>query len=149
MTQTAPRTQFFLAWTIWASFLASLAILLVLALLWPDTRAVVLNPKPPIVSLRTFAYVLAIVLFPITGGIRRRMERKHRSGSFLADAPSPKSSAGSSLTGLVLALALAETIGILGFILFLFGDSLQTLYIFFGLSALAMLLHHPKAEPSE
>ena len=52
-------------------------------------------------------------------------------------------------TALIVSLGLSESIGIYGFVLFLLGDDLQTLYIFIGISALAIYVHRPKREEIE
>jgi len=52
-------------------------------------------------------------------------------------------------TAMVVSLALSESIGIYGFVLFLLGDNFRTLYIFVGISALAMLFYRPKREELE
>jgi len=52
-------------------------------------------------------------------------------------------------TTLIISLALSESIGIYGFVLFLLGDDFQTLYIFMGISALAMYFYRPKWEELE
>jgi hypothetical protein len=49
-------------------------------------------------------------------------------------------------TAVIISLALSESIGIYGFVLFLLGDSFQTLYTFMVVSALAMLFYRPKRE---
>ncbi len=50
---------------------------------------------------------------------------------------------------MVVSLALSESIGIYGFVLFLLGDGFRTLYIFIGISALAMFFYRPKREELE
>lgn len=50
---------------------------------------------------------------------------------------------------MVVSLALSESIGIYGFVLFLLGDSFGTLHIFVGISALAMFFYRPKREELE
>jgi len=43
-----------------------------------------------------------------------------------------------------ISLLLIETVGCFGFVMFLLGDSFNTLYIFSGLAALGIFLHMPK-----
>ncbi len=50
---------------------------------------------------------------------------------------------------MLLSLALSESIGIYGLVLFFLGDSFQTLYIFIGISALGMFHYRPKREEIE
>jgi hypothetical protein len=49
----------------------------------------------------------------------------------------------------IVSLALSESIGIFGFVLFSLGDSFQTLYTFIVVSALAMFFFRPKSEELE
>jgi hypothetical protein len=49
----------------------------------------------------------------------------------------------------IISLALSDSIGIYGLVLFLLGDSFQTLYTFIGVSALAMIFYRPKREELE
>jgi len=43
-------------------------------------------------------------------------------------------------------MALVESIGVFGFMLFMFGDGNNNLFILTGLSALGMFLYRPKVE---
>ena len=136
------RGVFFLAWAVWAGFLAGLLSMLCFAYFQQDRLGAIVRLEFSIIQLRTFGYAFAIGLFPIIGAIRRRiqsqiptMRRTSENRLFNRD-----------LAGLILGLALAESIGIAGFLLFQVGDDLNTLYIFVGLSALAMILHRPKLD---
>ena len=46
-------------------------------------------------------------------------------------------------------LAIADSIGIYGLVLFMMGEDFQTLYIFLFLAALIMFWHRPKTEEYE
>ena len=50
---------------------------------------------------------------------------------------------------MIVSLALSESIGVYGLVLFLIGDSFQTLYIFIGISVVAMFFYRPKREDLE
>ncbi len=52
-------------------------------------------------------------------------------------------------TAVIASLALSESIGIYGFVLFLLGGGFKTLYTFIGISALAMVFYRPKREEME
>jgi uncharacterized integral membrane protein len=52
-------------------------------------------------------------------------------------------------TAVIVSLALSESIGIYGFVLFLLGGGFKTLYAFIGISALAMVFYRPKREEME
>ena len=52
-------------------------------------------------------------------------------------------------TAVIVSLALSESIGIYGFVLFLLGGGFKTLYTFIGISAVAMVFYRPKREEME
>lgn len=52
-------------------------------------------------------------------------------------------------TAVIVSLALSESIGIYGFVLFLLGGGFKTLYTFIGISAVAMVFYRPKREEVE
>jgi hypothetical protein len=49
----------------------------------------------------------------------------------------------------VITLALAESIGIFGLVLFFLGDSFQVLYLFIAVSAAVMFYYRPKRDELE
>ena len=89
---------------------------------------------------RTIAYAVAIVTFPITNLIRHIMVRLNQT---MPGDTLPKRR---YLTTIIVSMALMEGIGILGFVMYLLGDSFNTLYIFTGLAALGLFLYRPKPE---
>lgn len=139
------KARFFLAWSIWTSFLIGPVLLLLLARFQQERLGGSLQADFPVLWLRTVAYLITIILFPLIGALKRLIERNNARVAAAVHPTEKSLVSGSYFAGLVLALALAESIAILGFVLFLFGDNLQTLYIFLGLSGLAMLLHRPAA----
>jgi hypothetical protein len=44
----------------------------------------------------------------------------------------------------IVSLAISESIGIYGLVLYLLGEELSTLYTFIGISAMAMIFYRPK-----
>jgi preprotein translocase subunit Sss1 len=50
------------------------------------------------------------------------------------------------LVTVIVSMLLIESVGIFGFVMFILGDSFNTLYIFSGLSALGMFLYRPKLD---
>ncbi len=52
-------------------------------------------------------------------------------------------------TAVILSLAIAESIGIYGLLLFLLGEDFRTLYMFIAVSALALFYYRPKREELE
>ena len=142
---TKAHADFFVSWAIWTSFLLGPVGLYLLVRLQANQLNGMLQAEISILSLKTFGYLFAIVLFPFIGDIKRRLERKREQASQTTNPAIRSRETRSRLPSLIIALSLAESIGILGFILFLFGDSLQSFYLFLGMSALGILLHRPQA----
>ncbi len=92
------------------------------------------------VVLRTILYVVAILSFPVMKFIRHVLLRLNQSGD------GDKSAKMRYLSTIIVSMMIAESIGIYGLLMYILGDSFNTLYIFVGLSALAMFLYQPKKE---
>jgi len=90
------------------------------------------------VIIRTVFYILAIIGFPMTNLIRHIQLRLNQT------MPGDKSAKNRYLLTIIVSMTLAESIGIMGFVMYLLGDDFNTLYIFTILSALAIYLYRPK-----
>jgi hypothetical protein len=58
--------------------------------------------------------------------------------------PGEKTAAQRYLITVIVSQAMIESVGILGFLMFILGDGFNTLYIFSGLAILGFFLHRPK-----
>jgi hypothetical protein len=92
------------------------------------------------VLIRTVFYVIAIVTFPVTNLIRHIQLRLNET------MPGDKSAQQRYLFTVIVSMMLIESVGVLGFVMFLLGDDYNTLYIFNGLSMLGLFLYRPKTE---
>lgn len=92
------------------------------------------------VLIRTVFYVLAIVSFPITNLIRHIQLRLNQT------MPGNKSAKNRYLLTIIVSMALVESVGVLGFVMFMLGDDFNTLHIFIGLSVLGLYLYRPKQD---
>lgn len=92
------------------------------------------------VLIRTALYMVAIITLPVMKFIRHVLLRLNQ---IRVSDKSPKSR---YLMTIIVSMAVAESIGLYGFVMYLLGDSFNTLYIFVGLSALAMFLYRPQVE---
>ena len=92
------------------------------------------------VFIRTVLYVVAITIFPVMKFIRHVLLRLNQTAK---GNSTPKSR---YLVTIIISMAVAVSIGIYGFAMFVLGDSFNTLYIFTILSALAIYLYQPKIE---
>ena len=98
---------------------------------WPEDKRIL---------LRTLFYIYAIIIFPLTNLIRHIQLRLNET--MPGDKPAKKR----YLLTVIVSMTLIETVGILGLLMFFFGDGYNTLYIFSSLSALGLFLYRPKAE---
>lgn len=90
--------------------------------------------------IRTILYAIAIATFPLTNLIRHIQLRLNQT------MPGDDPSKSRYLLTVIVSMALIESVGIFGFIMFMLGDDFNTLYIFTGLSALGMFLYRPKPD---
>lgn len=105
------------------------------------------EPLPEItrVKIRTALYIIAILTFPITNLIRHIFVKLNQTMpltklSYRAEAKKRY------LLTVIVSMALVESIGVFGFLLFMLGDGSNNLFILTGLSALGMFLYRPKVE---
>lgn len=97
-------------------------------------------PQPQREVLRTVFYAIAILIFPLTNLIRHILVRLNQT---MPGSTPPKQR---YLTTIIVSLALVESVGVMGLVLFILGDDFNTLYIFSGLALLGLFLHRPKPE---
>jgi len=105
------------------------------------------QPLPEItrVKIRTALYIVAIVSFPMTNLLRHIQLRLNQTmpltqANFQAEAKKRY------LVTVIVSMALMESIGAFGFVLFMLGDGNNNLIIFTGLSVLGLFLYRPKLE---
>ena len=141
-------------WIIWAGIFGSLFIYVLICHQWGEEIRQTASPKIPLDLMRNVLYGVAISTLVLTHFVRKFMLAERSGGSGPTSLKPQLNSNQSSLiskyaTAMIVSLALSESIGIYGFVLFLLGDSFRTLYIFVGISALAMFFYHPKREELE
>jgi F0F1-type ATP synthase membrane subunit c/vacuolar-type H+-ATPase subunit K len=140
-------------WIIWAAMLGSLGIYVLICLLWGDALQRPASPFP-IDLMRDILYGIAVLTVILTHFLRNFIlgGRSGGSGPMSLQPPSPSDQsavAGKYATAMIVSLALSESIGIYGLILFLLGDDLRTVFIFNGIAAIAMFFYRPKREELE
>jgi hypothetical protein len=100
---------------------------------------------------RTVFYVIAIMTFPLTNLIRHIQLRLNQTMPYSDkatrhdDSVDPEAKARYLVT-VIVSMSLIEVVGVYGFLMFIWGDGFNTLYIFTGLSALGLFLYRPKIE---
>ena len=134
-------------WVIWAAMLGSLLIYVFICLQLGEGFMGTGGTDLPIGLLRNIFFGVGAVTFFIAFFLRRTML------SVRAGLPKSKLNAAPFVakyaTVVIISLALSESIGIYGFVLFLFGGGFKTLYTFIGISALVMIFYRPKREELE
>jgi hypothetical protein len=131
---------------IWSSTLATLVVYLTIGHFWGEFARVSALSEATIIVLRTVAYLIALATFPLMGLLRRKMvtiaPRQRRQ---TAQTVIRVTDAARYTRTVALSLVLAESMSLWGVVLFILGDNSQTLDLFCGMSALAMVLYRPKA----
>lgn len=133
------QSELLLPGVIRAIALISLISLVIICQVYSDTLQIGMDEQQRVV-IRSILYAVAITSFPLMKFVRHvllRLNLKAQGNS------SPKSR---YLLTIIISMAIAASIGIYGFVMYVLGDSYNTLYIFIGLSALAMFLYRPKIE---
>ncbi len=127
---------------IWLCWFSMLAIWLGIALFFNftgDQYRLETSESPP-VFLRSMLYLATITTFPLSNLLRHMMIRLNETmpGSVSAKSRYSKT--------ILISMLIANSIGCYGVLLYLWGDTINTLYIFSSLSALALWLYRPKPQ---
>lgn len=93
--------------------------------------------------LRTGLYAVAIVTFPFTNLLRHVQMRLNQTMP-LEHRPFAKVAKKRYLRAVIVSIALIQSPGLYGFIMYVLGDSSNTLTIFTIMSALGLYLYRPK-----
>ena len=137
---------FLLNLIIWGAMLASLFVYVLICHVAGDQIQQTHDPEFPIALIRNILMGIAAATLFLTYYMRRVMLRVRSNGpdSLLKfDHPTALSRYTSTV---IISLALCESIGLYGLVLFLLGDDFQTLYIFIGVAAIAMYFFRPIKE---
>ena len=141
-------------WVIWAAMLGSLFIYIFICLQLGEGLMGDEGAELPIGLLRKIFFVVAAAELIVSYYLRQFMLKGRSSAAAVNSARGSSSLNQPPFVGhysavVIISLAFSESIGIYGLVLFLLGDSFQTLYTFIGISALAMVFYRPKREELE
>lgn len=150
----AVESRLLVMWIIWGAMVVSLGVYIAICVLVGDKVRQTMGEGFPLALLRNILFGISIVELIATHFIRKLMMREPVTdpGSISSAEPVARDSAsmhGKYLSAMVISLALCESIGIYGLVLFFLGDSFQTMYTFMIISAAGMLFHRPKRESIE
>jgi RsiW-degrading membrane proteinase PrsW (M82 family) len=133
------KSDLILPWVILGISLTLLVIYIVICHVFSEQLQ---HPRPESqrVIIRTVFYAMAIVAFPLTNLIRHIQLRLNQT------MPGANPAKNRYLLTIIVSMSFIECIGILGLVMFIWGDDFNTLYIFTGLSALGLYLYRPKID---
>ncbi len=145
--------QLQILWIIWAGMLGALVVYVLICLLGGEVIRRSASPFP-LDLMRDILYGIAVLTVILTHFLRNFMlgGQSGNSEPMSMQAPSPSdqsSVVGKYMTAMIVSLALSESIGIYGLVLFLLGAGLRTVFIFNGIAALAMFIYRPKRKELE
>jgi hypothetical protein len=133
-----------LPWLVVGMMLIMLVAYLVICFMF-GTELQQLLPEITRVKIRTALYIIAILCFPMTNLIRH-IQLKLNQTMPLTHTNYRLEAKKRYLLTVIVSMASVEIIGVFGFLLFMFGDGINNLIIFTGLSALGMFLYRPKLD---
>jgi len=132
---------------IWAFLLGSLAIYLFVGIYLKDSTGIRMRETSQNEVLRWVLYLVSVVTFamiyPLKRAIMKIVKRAERPPN---TTKNPSSVIARYTTAVITSLAVAESIGIYGLVLYFLGGKKGDLISLFLLSAVAMVLHRPKRE---
>ncbi|MBS3951976.1 MAG: hypothetical protein KGZ88_03400 [Methylomicrobium sp.] len=127
------KVHWILVWSTVISLIVMLAVCQLYAEAWRQVM-----PEDQRIVIRTLFYVLVIIGFPLTNLMRHILLRLNQT------MPGEKPAKQRYLLTVMMSLLFAETIAILGVVMYLIGDDDNTLTIFAVLAGLAVFLYRPK-----
>jgi hypothetical protein len=131
-------------WAIVGIMLAMLVAYVIVCIIFGDQIQTPL-PEAQRVLIRTILYDVAIVTFPMTNLIRHIQVRLNQTMPYSHGTPRIEAK-NRYLATVIVSMSLIEAVGVFGFVMFILGDSFNTLYIFSGLSVLGLFLYRPKMD---
>lgn len=148
------ESKLLVMWIIWGAMVVSLGVYIAICILIGDKMKQPMGEGFTLVLIRNIFYGISIIELIATHFIRKLMMREPETdhGSISGPEPIVQDSVSMHrkyLSAMVISLALCESIGIYGLILFFLGCSFQTMCTFMIISAAGMLFHRPKREVVE
>jgi len=141
-------------WIIWTVMLAALFVYAFICLQLGHKIQQAANPTFPLPLLKNILFGITVATLLLTHFLRNYLLRNQFGSISKNVSPSVSPATNSSLlpkyaSAVIVSLALCESIGIYGLVLFMLGDDFQTLLTFIGIAAIGMLYYRPKREEME
>ena len=148
------ENKLLIMWIIWGAMVGSLVIYIVFCNLIGDQIQRPMGQGFPLVVLRNILLGISIIALIATHFIRKFILRKSFGGPGSASTSQPlPQDLGKIYTkytiAMIISLALCESVGIYGLVLFFLGGSFQAMYTFMIISAAGMFYYRPKREEIE
>ena len=134
----------------WLVLVLEVLVLAVLVVISQTFSADLEQPLPESTRewLRTVLYAVAIVTLPFTNLLRHVQMRLNQTMP-LEGKPYQQSAKRRYLITIIVSMSLIQSPGIYGFVMFVLGDSINTLTIFILMSVLGFYLYRPKLDEYE
>ena len=132
---------------IWWAMLGSLAIYLFICLQFEDALHNPQGQELPLDVIKNALCIVVAIEILLVSFFRRFILKAVQKNDATKHANSNPLARYTLIV--VISLAIADSIGIYGLVLFMLGEDFQTLYIFLFLAALMMFWHRPKIEEYE
>ncbi len=139
LTNTYTIKNFMFAWLLIALFIMMQIFFIIVCHTMANELQQAISQEQRIM-IRSLFYVIAIILFPLTRLIRHISLRLNQT------MPGNKSAHQRYSLTVIISQTMIASIGILGFVMFILGDSFNTLYILSGLALLGFFLYRPKQD---
>ncbi len=152
MNTKSAGTAFMKLWIIWAAIAGSLIIYVAIPLLLGDSLPQSMESGIPLGTMRTVLLGVGAVTLIGAFFVRKRVLKGEGPYSMDAKAQVPLNASDfmkKYTVAMIVSLALSESVGIYGLVLFLLGDNFTTLCVFIAISAVGMFLFRPKIEDLE
>ncbi|MFH1351726.1 MAG: hypothetical protein ABII26_12455 [Pseudomonadota bacterium] len=135
---------------IWAAMIGSLGIYLIIVHFIGKEIQFGEMPKATYDMMRYALMGLGVVILFLAQYVRKLI-LKGGLGTTTSNSISPAhgSALGRYTAAVIISLAMSESVGIFGLLLFFLGRDFQTFYLFLAFSAIAMVVYRPKMEELE
>ena len=135
-------------WIIWGAMLVSLGIYILVCYFLGQQYEPAVSENFPFDMMKNILYVISLATFILIHFLRKQMTKMRPSGPLPSAAEDPEAhpAIGKYAVAFIVSMALADSIGIYGVVLFLLSLNYKVLYTFVLISAATMVFYRPKLE---
>ncbi|MBF0377896.1 MAG: hypothetical protein HQK72_10485 [Desulfamplus sp.] len=146
------KKGFLRIWIIWGAMFGSLLMYVVICHILEPTWKPIVDAGFPLKTFNNALFVAAIAAFFLSNYIRKfilKSESQLARFREIAARTNINPVIFKYQTAVIISLAISESIGIFGFIIFLLSKDINTFYIFIAISAASMIYNIPKVSEIE